>query len=447
MAYTHTRRLDLRAALRSKLGETSAAYWTDAELNLCIEEALRTWQAASRFYRERGVFQTVASTPFYDLATKLPTLLGYSLKDQDAITLMEYHLLEPPTPTAWTGSDMFSLDELTKALERRRNQFLLETGAVLTRSLEPIAAPPAGRVELTDTVIDVRRAAWRSVGGTHTHLWREDEHNLTGYKRGWSVDPETPAAFSVILTPPVQLQLAPVPLDEGQLDLVTIRTGVALDPTTGVLLGVPDDFAWAVKWGALADLLGKEGPAMDPGRAAYCERHWREGVDLCRGNGPVLQAEINGIPVLTATLEELDAYLPTWQNSTGTPGAVASAGANLVAVGDRVPDGIYSITLDVVRRFPVPTGDGDWVRVGREHLDAVIDYALHVAAFKMGGAEFEATMPHYERLLRLAAVHNDRLRAQAPTHRRLEGQSLKEGKQRPRRKSDAELEALEYATP
>jgi len=447
MAYTHTRRSELRAALRSRLGETSARYWADAELNLCTDEALRTWQAASRFYRERGVFQTEANVPFYDLSSKLSPLLGYTITDANAITLMEYHLLEPPTPTVWTGTDMFSLAELTEAVERRRNQFLLETAATLTRSLDPIAPPPSGRVELADTVIDVRRAAWRSTGGTYTHLWREDEHNLNSYKRGWSVNPDTPAAFSVILTPPVQLQLAPVPADEGQLDLVTVRTGAALDPGTGVLLGVPDDYVWAVKWGALADLLGKEGPARDPTRAAYCERRWREGVDLCRGSGLVLEAEIDGLPVPPATLEELDAYAPTWQNSIGTPTAVATAGANILAVGNAVPDGIYSVTLDVVRRFPIPNGDGDWVRVGREHLDAVIDYALHIASFKMGGAEFEATMPHYERLLRLAAVHNDRLRAQAPTFRRVEGHGLKEAKQRPRRRSDIELEALEYATP
>lgn len=434
---------DLNSALLTRLGDADA-FWPSAERVLYLQEALRTWNATAQFYRDRSVFQTVAGTAFYDLSTKLPALLGRTITDTAIVELIEYHLIEPPTPAAWTGTDQFTLAAVTGAVERRRDQFLLETGIVLTHPAPTVSAPGTGRVALDGQVIDVRRAAWKSATGTYTHLWRDDEHNLNAYARGWSVNPDTPAVYSMIATPPWRMQIAPVPADVGELDLLTVQIGATLNPAAGVLLGVPDDFAWVVKWGALADLLGEDGPARDTARAAYCETRWREGISLARLAAGVIQAEINGSPVFPCSVNDLDAGYPGWQTSSGAPDVVAAAGLNIIALAD-VPDGVYSVTLDVVRNAPIPAVDGDTVTIGREEMDVIVDYAQHLACFKMGGAEFEATVPCYERLLRLAAVHNDRLRAQAQNFGPLSKLALRQGKQEPRRKSDAGLEALEYA--
>jgi len=71
------------------------------------------------------MFNTVANVAFYDLPTQFPTLLARTHTDRDLILEMQYMLLEPPDTVGWTwkGTDMFTLDELAKALERRRNQF------------------------------------------------------------------------------------------------------------------------------------------------------------------------------------------------------------------------------------------------------------------------------------------------------------------------------------
>lgn len=90
------------------------------------------------------------------------------------------------------------------------------------------------------------------------------------------------------------------------------------------------------------------------------------------------------------------------------------------------------MTFDVVRNAPLPLMDVDFVDVARELLDVILDYAQHLASFKMGGAEFAATQGHYERLIRLASQQNERLKANAGNFDILAEKSQKEDKQRPR---------------
>ena len=122
---------------------------------------------------------------------------------------------------------------------------------------------------------------------------------------------------------------------------------------------------------------------------------------------PVLvHADIAGTPVLPDSLHNLDAFRADWQNATqGTPDTVVVAGQNLVAVSPP-PDGVYSITLDVVRRADVPTGPSDNLEIGREDLNGIIDYAEHLAAFKIGGAELELTQRQAENFLSHALLRN-----------------------------------------
>jgi hypothetical protein len=47
--------------------------------------------------------------------------------------------------------------------------------------------------------------------------------------------------------------------------------------------------------------------------------------------------------------------------------------------------------------------------VSGDIYDAIIDMAQHIAMFKVGGAEFAATIPLYQNFLLLAAVYNSKL--------------------------------------
>jgi hypothetical protein len=436
MAYAHTTLAAAVAAVAARLGDPSLSFWSSGELRALLYEGLRLWQAATDSSRERGALPTQANVAFYDLGAELPTLLGNVVTDRNVVAELEAHLLEPVTPTGWTGSTQFTLPDLVAALQRRRDQFLLETGTILTHGTLPISAPPAGRVTIPDSYIDVRRLAWRSVEGVYKHLWREDEHGLSAFLPTWSIEPATPRAFSVSAARPFELQLAPPPLDEGALDVVSVQTGAALDPVAGVLLGVPDDYAWVVKWGTLADLLGRQGESRDAARAAYCEARWKSGISLAKIAQSVIHAQIGGRPLWINSILDLDAMLPNWQNDTGEPRAIGSAGENLVCLAN-VPDGVYGLTVDVIRNAPIPAHDGAFLQVGREHLDVIIGYAEHVATFKMGGEEFQSTMPLLTQFFDLAGIVNKKLRASGGFEDIMTSRQTKEQKQRPRQSDDA----------
>src|SRR5438552_3586842 len=302
---------------------------------------------------------------------------------------------------------------------------------------------------LPDTVIDVRRLVWRSAAGVNSHLWREDEWALTAATRGlWAVNPGTPAAYSVMATQPVQVQLAPVPMDAGTLDLISVSTGADLDPaTSATVLGIPDDLAWVVKCGALADLLGRDGPASDPVLSVFAESRYQQGVQIARMLASVVMAEINGVPLVSDSLQSLDSARVNWQNTTATtPTTVALAGLNLLPLHP-TPDAAYGVTLDLVRNAPVPVADTDYVEVGREQLDAILDYAAHLASFKMGGQEFDVTIREADNFLRQAMTYNERLAAAARYVVPSRDQARGEEKRRPRRDSAQGLGALPPATP
>jgi hypothetical protein len=436
VAYTHSTWGTVKTALAARLHDSSKLFYLDAELDLYLAEALRTFSALSAFWRERITFNTVANTIFYDLPTQAASQLGYTLTDRNLISIMEYHLLEPANnwgaSTAWGGTAQFVMADLEDALERRRNQFLADTGMVLTHSTIASAPPPAGRVALTDTMIDVRRACWKDASDVYHYLWREDEFALNAYSRTWALDATTPYAYSVMGPPPVQLQLAAVPLDAGTLDLISVNTGAALDVTSGVVLGIPDDWTWVVKWGALADILGKDGPAFDPIRASYCEKQYRSGVELAREQGCIIQAQLQGVNLWVDSIYATDCMYATWQNEPAASTTdIAVCGYNLVATRPQ-PAGVYSLTFDIVRKAPVPALDGTQLQVGREQLDILLDYAEHLALFKVGGAEFQATFRQAENFLQQAATYNSRLSASARNAVASIKFSKREAEERPR---------------
>jgi hypothetical protein len=447
--------------------------WLSAELDLYLTEALRTFGLLCGYWKQRATLNTSAAASFYDLTVECPAAFGQTVLDQDLVTQIEYHLLETPSPTAWAGTEMFTLDDITQAIQRRRNQFLLETGCVLTHSSVSSLPPPVSRFPLADNVIDVRRLAWIDSGGSYNsvgvgygirfglpkngltgtaatdlqkivvnNLWREDEEIANAFMIRWNLTPGSPLCFSVALTPPLQVQLFPALLDVGNLDMVSLNTGADLDPTSGVLLGIPDDLSWVVKWGALADLLNKDGPGRDVIRAAYCEERWNFGLDLANLLPSVLQAYINDVGVRIDALADLDAFCPNWQNEQGEPQFMGMSGLNLLALAPRADATPWSVTMDVVCKAPIPATDGDFIQVGREELDVILGYAEHLALWKKGAFDIKSSLGGWQSLVEMAALKNDRLTASTTLLNRMLGKAGSESRSRPRVQEHEEEEAV-----
>ena len=78
-----------------------------------------------------------------------------------------------------------------------------------------------------------------------------------------------------------------------------------------------------------------------------------------------------------------------------------------------VPDQAYSVTLDVIRKTPIPISDAANIQLGREQVDAIVDYAEHLSLFKVGGAEFQATTRQANNFLKQSVTYNMRISAAA----------------------------------
>lgn len=416
--------------LSNRLGDTFT-YWTNAELVLYVQEALRTWNAVALYWKERIAFATAPNVPFYDLAAEAAAQFGYAYSDYDLIQAIEHHLLEPANPTGWSGSDQFTYQDVITAFDRRRNRFSAETHAILQQYPVPqLSPPPADRTQLDNVVLDIHRADWFDTASlTWSHLWRDDDLGIFAFGPTASTS-LVPQAYSVALVRPLEIRLFPAPQNVGALELLSVpgfttpAPGAAPSP-----VGLPDDFAWGVKWGALADLLQKDAQSRDATRAQYAELRYQHAVQLAKQSPSVLQVGVNGVTMAPSSMQSLDAYLPNWRNTTGPPQAVAIAGRNLVCVGP-VPNGVYGLTFDVLRNAPV-TDVYAYFQIHADVVEAVVGYAQHLAAFKMGGAEFDSTQWMAERFLDYAQQRRKRQGAQGTLEQALTLLPAKENEQVP----------------
>ena len=421
--------------LSARLADPSLVRWSTAELTLYLQFALRTFNTvANGHFRDTGVFDTTSGQAFYDLQTVIPALRGQTFAFSDLVTLVEYHLLEPPTDP-WTGSKQFSIADIGNALSRRRDTFLLETGMVQTRTTQVITPVMGGRFPLSENVITIRRVAFQNTTGTVTPLHREDVWAFNHFKPTWVQNPGraplVPLGYSVGEVPPLTLQIAPAPSDQGTLDLVSINRGPQWSPTLSRQVGIPDDWTWVIVFGALADLLSKDGLASDPSRAQYCQQRWEQGLELAKRASIVWSARVNDVVVQVASLNDCDQFRVFWQGTTGRPTQMLTTGSDLVALRN-VPDGIYGITVDVVRNAPVPVASGDYLQIGPELYDTILDYAESLALFKEGFDVIQSSMPLVERFYRTAGVSLNVDAASTPNRTALVDQSKQDERQTPR---------------
>lgn len=425
MFTTTPTRAEFRARLADRLDDTANVHWTSNELNLIIAESIRTWNSGAFYHRARGSINTVIGQPFYDLESLLDDgsgnkILGMAATDQDVCQALQYRLMEPITSDftlPWAGTEQFTYSDISSAIEKRRDQFLLATGQIVSiPSLVPVTSGN-GRIALSDSFIDVRRVAWKTPENTFTNLWLVDEYTLNRRLVGWNRNSGTPQSYSLVTSPETHLQLAPVPNDTGNLHLLVVQSGAAIDFVASPILGVFEDFVAYVQWGALAELLSRDGPAKDELRSAYCEQRFKEGIELAKIMATSLQVLVDDEDVPVQSLDRLDIARPNWQHTSASAGVsgvelVAQAGPNLIAMY-KVPSISYTFTVDVVRNAIVPTKDDDHIQVGDEYSGILLGYAQHLALFKDGGLEFDQTMSLYKAFFTAMVEYNGELKQNA----------------------------------
>jgi len=431
--------------LAQRLYDAAQTFWASAELTVYIVEALRTFNALTSFWRGDFVFKSndpsLIGTQWYDLTAVANTLRPYTVTDASLFQTIEYHLLEPANlpSVPWSGSSQFSVDDILQAIARRRDELLSLTGCTQTRRLVGAAA---GRTLLPDTVIDVRRLSYLpNAPGVPSVLWPADAWDEQSFNAFYTIlpagTPGTPSTYLLSTQPPLSFDVDTPPSFAGSYELITVEAGAAANPAVPSLLSIPDDWSWAVKWGALADLFSRDSLSRDPLRAEYCQRRYDMAQRLLTSAPALLALRLDNVALQIDSLRLLDLYDTSWEaQAAGTPLAAGHAGLNLVTLAPAADTngaaGFYMLDATVVSNAPVPSVDADPVQVSRDDLDAVLGYAQHLATLKSGGAEFTATLPLLQRFLDQCAVYNSKLREFAEFTTTLLGVSARESQTNPR---------------
>lgn len=455
--------------LAQRLSDSSNQLWTQAELQVYIYQALRMYNSLTWYWRQDFQFNSTSLWNSLGLLAGSPR--RRTLTDTYCYTEMEYMLLEPATGGTWTGSTQFSISDLSQALQRRRDEMLQVSNCNQTLLTMLPLTPNTVRTTLPDTVIDVARVRYQpiqvtttgtaalgatsitvaSVAGiakgqlvigtniayptivtsvgttsfgisqattgavsgtiqffTSTTLFRDDTIAQEFYEQPlYQQNSGTPNTFSLSSEPPLSWQVDIPPNRSGMYEAVVLESGTAFNPPTATVLGIPDDFAWVLEWGALADLLGRESEATDRQRADYALKRYQDGLQLMLKTPWAQLGKVNGQAVTIDSIFAADRYDPEWDSNPGGFGpAIIAGGMDFIAA----PVGA-GIGVTMLANAPILDNTATYIQCLRSDWDAVLDLAQVRATFKLGGEEFQAALDLEKRAIQACAAENSRLRS------------------------------------
>lgn len=466
--YTWLTKTAAISSLQGRLNNSS--FWTSAELYKYIVEALRHFNGLCEQWNSTLAL-TNADGQWINTGTLSSSPRLRSVTDQSLYDQMCYMLLEPQLSSgAWAGSTQFTLAQLQDALQKRCQEVIQETSCNIAQ-LSAISATPGvrGPYALADTVLEPRRNRFMalistttgtaalgasavtvgsatgivsglvasgtgiqtgtfvtSVSGTVVNLslptsgslsgsqvqffqpyflTREDVLAFQSFEPGYPQEVGAPQSWAVSSEPPLSFSVDLAPNTPGYFDMLALNSGPTFAPPATSLLGVPDDWSMVPMYGALADVLGQEAESTDRARAAYCLDRYNEMLAMMKESNWLLQALINGQVSRITSLADMDAFAVNWQQSQNNLPAVIEAGMDFIAP---VPGNGVSLAVTLVGNAPLLDATNTYLQVARDDWDACLNYAHHMASFKMGNGEFEATMPMLKSFYQYCANRNRR---------------------------------------
>jgi hypothetical protein len=406
LSYTWLTFAELRAALAQRLADPTNKFWADIENGLYINEALSTWNALTGTWQVDFVFNT-DSRIWYPVPLLAGSPRARTVMDSQLYTVIEYHLLEPATGSTWTGTSQFTLEDLTAALQGTQDEILQATGCNLA-NMSLNTTPGVRRTSLPTNVLEVRRARWVPTIGDNATLWRNDALASSYFQPLYLQTVGPPEEYNVMDGPPLTFNVNNAPNTAGVYDLIVALTGAIFTPPAATTLAIPNDWCWLAKWGALAELLGRDSEATDRLRAEYCLQRYKEGVALMQRSPWILYGSLDNVPVDTDSMYQMDSFATEWDSDPKSYPAIVTAGIDLVARTPVIP-ATSGVGLTVVGNAPLPLLDTDYVQVSQDMADAVLDYAQHIASFKQGGSEFTDTAELYRSFIEAATETNNRI--------------------------------------
>jgi len=182
---------------------------------------------------------------------------------------------------------MYTSQQIIDTLNRVQQEFLLETGLIITRTTI-VGQVGKSKYALPADSIRPRRLTWNDASDLLTRILTQDDTwdldtggiGTTGSVT-WVADRDIPIVWWETTLPQQQVAVAFTPTNDGTIGLQYVALATTLTGT-GTSLTIPDDFTPYILWGTLAEMFANDGPAFDPVRATYCRTRFDEGIELVR---------------------------------------------------------------------------------------------------------------------------------------------------------------------
>ena len=369
-----------------------------AEMQDYLAEALRIWNVITGFHTSTATVASVANQIFYTT-----TQVTATITEQAILNVMQRHMLETPNNGASLSSDIWTIGEWVDYLNDRAFLFR-RLGLVLNNDTFSTVIGTSQYNLLTQVstvLLKVHRVAWLNATGVSFGLARRPLSEYDNLLPSWVDTNDTPEAWL-----PTEegsddiIEVVPAPIAAGTLDVTSMQEPTTLPQVAdGTILGAPTDFTPYIKWGALAEILKKEGQGHDPVRAAYCEQRFQEGLILAAFFNPVHTIRFGSEPLVKTDLFDLDNGNDGWQGQSTTPEFWFPYGATQVGVNPAHLAGGTNFTILGIRDAVIPASDPTSVDISEDHVKVIVGYAQHLAAFKQGGGEFKASIKLFTEFL------------------------------------------------
>lgn len=152
-------------------------------------------------------------------------------------------------------------------------------------------------------------------------------------------------------------------------------------------------------------------------------------VSLPTSMTSITRMERQGTAMKTTTVRDLDNGKPGWEKVTGTPSWWAPIALNMAGLYPVPSAADNSIVADGICATPTMSSDDDVVDVDPPLYEALLNYARHLALFKLGGREFAESVEARKKLWEVAGCDNRYTAASTP-YRKIMGATM-DGQRKP----------------
>lgn len=178
-------------------------------------------------------------------------------------------------------SGMWTLAEVLGYLNQRQNRWLAATGLLWTQTVLAVTPNVSRQDAPTDWAATVF-LAYCNANGCYRELQKVDTLELDLGRVTWpNTSSDRPVGYYETDGETRSAYIVPIPSAFiTNLEWYYVALGTPLTQTPAVNLVVPEEFVPTIKYGALAEMFSKVGPAANPVLAQACEQRWQEGVEM-----------------------------------------------------------------------------------------------------------------------------------------------------------------------